>query len=75
MLPLKINTDLDPTIVPANSSTLNVNINADILKGVVSNEQGFDIIPLTDDTRKVIGSCMLPDNSLCLFSQILNNPN
>lgn len=75
MLPLKINTDLDPTIVPANSSTLNVNINADILKGVVSNEQGFDIIPLTDDTRKIIGSCMLPDNSLCLFSQILNNPN
>lgn len=75
MLPLKINTDLDPTIVPANSSTLNVNINADILKGVVSNEQGFDIIPLTDDTRKIIGGCMLPDNSLCLFSQILNNSN
>ncbi len=75
MLPLKINTDLDPTNAPENSSTLNVNINADILKGVVSNEQGFDIITLTSDTRKIIGSCLLPDNSTCLFSQIFNNAN
>jgi hypothetical protein len=75
MLPLKINTDLDPTNAPENSSTLNVNMNADILKGVISNEQGFDIITLTNDSRKIIGSCLLPDNSTCLFSQIFNNAN
>jgi hypothetical protein len=75
MLPLKINTDLDPTNAPENSSTLNVNMNADILKGVISNEQGFDIITLTDDNRKIIGTCLLPDNSICLYSQILNNGN
>ena len=75
MLPLKINTDLDPTNAPENSSTLNVNMNADILKGVISNEQGFDIIPLTNDNRKIIGTCLLPDNSTCLYSQILNNAN
>jgi len=75
MLPLKINTDLDPTNAPENSSTLNVNMNADILKGVISNEQGFDIIPLTNDNRKIIGTCLLPDNSICLYSQILNNAN
>jgi hypothetical protein len=75
MLPLKINTDLDPTNAPENSSTLNVNMNADILKGVISNEQGFDIITLTDDNRKIIGTCILPDNSICLYSQILNNGN
>ena len=75
MLPLKINTDLDPTNAPENSSTLNVNMNADILKGVISNEQGFDIITLTNDNRKIIGACLLPDNSTCLFSQIFNNAN
>ena len=75
MLPLKINTDLDPTNAPENSSSLNVNMNADILKGVISNEQGFDIITLTNDNRKIIGSCLLPDNSTCLFSQIFNNAN
>jgi hypothetical protein len=75
MLPLKINTDLDPTNAPENSSTLNVNMNADILKGVISNEQGFDIIPLTNDSRKIISTCLLPDNSICLYSQIFNNAN
>ena len=75
MLPLKINTDLDPTNAPENSSSLNVNMNADILKGVISNEQGFDIIPLTNDSRKIIGTCLLADNSICLFSQIFNNAN
>ena len=74
MLPLKINTDLDPTIVPENSSTLNVNVNIDILKGVVTNEQGFEIIPLTSVTKKIVGSCRLSDNSLCLFSQVLYPP-
>lgn len=73
MLPYKINTDLDPANVQENSSRLNVNVNLDILKAAITNEQGFDIVPLTSDERDIIGNCILPDNSLCLFSVINNN--
>ena len=75
MLPYKINTDLDPTTAPANSSRLNVNINIDLLKAAVTNEQGFDIVSLTSESRDIIGSCMLPDNSICIFSNIYGNAN
>lgn len=70
MLPIKINTDLDPAVVPQNSSKLNLNVNFDILKGAIVNEQGFDIIPLTNDNRLIVGSCVTPSNRLVLFSII-----
>ena len=74
MLPYKINTDLDPSTAPENSSRLNVNINIDILKASVTNEQGFDILSLTSESRDIVGNCMLPDSSVCLFSIIYGNP-
>ena len=75
MLPYKINTDLDPSTAPENSSRLNVNINIDILKASVTNEQGFDILSLTSESRDIVGNHMLPDSSLLLFSIIYGNTN
>lgn len=72
MLPYKIVQDLNPASAPENSSTLNVNVNFDILKQTLINEQGFDKLSTTG--KEIIGSCILPDNSVCIFS-ILNISN
>jgi hypothetical protein len=72
MLPYKIVQDLNPAAAPENSSTLNVNVNFDILKQTLINEQGFDKLSTTG--KEIIGSCILPDNSVCIFS-ILNISN
>ena len=68
MLPYKIVQDLNPAAAPENSSTLNVNVNFDILKQALINEQGFDKLSTTG--KEIIGSCILPDNSICVFSVI-----
>lgn len=68
MLPYKIVQDLNPASAPENSSNLNVNINFDILKQTLINEQGFDKLSTTG--KQIIGSCILPDNSVCIFSVI-----
>ena len=68
MLPYKIVQDLNPAAAPENSSTLNVNVNFDILKQALINEQGFDKLSTTG--KEIIGSTILPDNSICVFSVI-----
>ena len=68
MLPIKIVKDVNPSAAPANSSNLNVNINFDILKNALVNEQGFD--KLDTNGINIIGSCILPDNSVCIFSVV-----
>ena len=70
MLPYKIVQDLNPAAAPENSSTLNVNVNFDILKQALINEQGFDKLSTTG--KEIIGSTILPDNSICVFSVILD---
>jgi hypothetical protein len=70
MLPYKIVQDLNPAAAPENSSTLNVNVNFDILKQTLINEQGFDKLSTTG--KEIIGSCILPDNSICIFSIVIN---
>lgn len=70
MLPYKIVQDLNPASAPENSSTLNVNVNFDILKQTLINEQGFDKLSTTG--KEIIGSCILPDNSVCIFSIVIN---
>ena len=68
MLPYKIVQDLNPAAAPENSSTLNVNVNFDILKQALINEQGFDKLSTTG--KEIIGSTILPNNSICVFSVI-----
>lgn len=71
MIPIKIVKDVNPASAPENSSNLNVNVNYDILKGALVNEQGFDNLNIKD--KKIIGSCILPDNSVCVFSILTND--
>lgn len=68
MIPIKIVKDVNPASAPENSSNLNVNINYDILKSALVNEQGFDNLNIIG--KKIIGNCILPDNSVCVFSII-----
>jgi len=72
MLPYKIVQDLNPAAAPENSSNLNVNVNFDILKQALINEQGFDKLSTTG--KEIIGSVILPDASICVFS-VINDAN
>ena len=70
MLPIKIVKDVNPSSAPDNSSNLNVNVNFDILKNAIVNEQGFDKLNFV--FGDIIGSCILPDNTVCVFSTLLS---
>jgi len=77
---VKLHRNADPKNQPAGTSRLIINYNINYEFGSNAVEDGFDFIPEYEDTlganftatadKTVIGHVLLPDNSICLFSNL-----
>ena len=83
---LKLHRNSDPKNQPENTSRLIINMNINYEFGSSTSEDGFDciveypsVVSLTDGVYEVdktcVGHILLPDNSVCLFSNYTNEEN